>query len=126
MTSNSSALQQRREQILQEMAAIDRLQRGHLSQQFFKSVRRGKSILRGPYYLLQRWLHGKNLCERIPADQVEPVRLAVEGYQRFQKLADEFVELSEQVTRQAGLLPNGKKKSRRQSNRRSSGKPTRS
>jgi hypothetical protein len=125
MTSDSSTLQHRRQQILQEMGAIDRLQRGHLSQQFFQSVRQGKTIRQGPYYVLQRWFQGKNLCERIPAEQVQPVRLAVEGYQRFRRLAEEFVELSEQLTRQAGLLPEVKKKSRRRSNKSSSEKPTR-
>ena len=38
MNSNLSELQHRREQILQEMAAIDRLRRGHLSQQFRAST----------------------------------------------------------------------------------------
>lgn len=69
------------------MAAIDRLCRGHLSQQFFKSSRGGKTVRQGPYYVLQRWLGGKNLCERIPADQVEPVLQRVEGYKRFRQLA---------------------------------------
>ena len=69
--SNLSQLQHRREQILQEMAAIDRLRRDHLSRQFFQSTRQGKTCRQGPYYVLQRWFNGKNLCERVPAGQVE-------------------------------------------------------
>jgi hypothetical protein len=103
-------LQQRREQILQEMGAIDRMCRGHLSEQFFKSTRGGKTVRQGPYYVLQRWFRGKNLCERIAADQLEPVRQGVEGYKRFRQLADEFVDLSEQMTLQTGQLPAVKKK----------------
>lgn len=110
MNTDISQLQQRREQILQDMGAIDRLCRGHLSQQFFKSTRGGKTVRQGPYYVLQRWFRGKNLCERIPVDQVEPVRQGVEGYKRFRQLADEFVDLSEQITLQSGSLPAVKKK----------------
>ena len=84
MTSNLAELQQRRAQILDEIATIDCLRRGHLSEQFFKFTRDGKTSCRvGPYSVLQRWGQGKNLCERVPADQVEPVRQGVAGYQRF-------------------------------------------
>lgn len=110
MSVDTAQLQQRREQILQEMGAIDRMCRGHLSEQFFKSARGGKTVRQGPYYVLQRWFRGKNLCERIAADQLEPVRQGVEGYKRFRQLADEFVDLSEQITLQCGALPAVKKK----------------
>lgn len=123
MSTDLAQLQQRREQILQEMGAIDRLCRGHLSQQFFKSTRGGKPVRQGPYYVLQRWFRGKNLCERIPADQVEPVRQGVEGYQRFRQLADEFVDLSEQITLQTGRLPAVKKKRPMRLPRNSAAKP---
>lgn len=110
MNTDLPQLQQRREQILQEMGAIDRLCRGHLSEQFFKASRGGKTVRQGPYYVLQRWFGGKNLCERIAADQVEPVRQGLEGYKRFRQLADEFVELSEPITLPSGRLPAVKKK----------------
>ena len=112
MTNQPPQLQQRREQILQEMGSIDRVCRGHLSEQFFKSTQGGKTVQRGPYYVLQRWFRGKNLCERVAADEVEPVRRGVEGYKRFRQLADEFVDVSEQITLQAGNLPAIKKKRR--------------
>jgi hypothetical protein len=124
MTTDINALHQRREQILQEMGAIDRLRRGHLSQQFFKSTQHGKTVRQGPYYVLQRWFQGKNLCERIAADQVEPVRQGVEGYKRFRQLADEFAEVCEQITLQSGSLPEVKKKRQRRPAKSSSGKPT--
>ena len=123
MNTDLAPLHQRREQILQEMGAIDRLCRGHLSQQFFQSTRGGKTVRQGPYYVLQRWFRGKNLCERIPADQVQPVRQGVEGYQRFRQLADEFVDLSEQITLQTGGLPAVKKKRPTLSRKNSSAKP---
>ena len=109
MDSNLIDLQPRREQILQAMAAIDRLRRGHLSEQFFKVTRQGKTLRQGPYYVLQRWFQGKNLCERIPAEQVEPIRQGVEGYKRFPQLAQEFALLSEPITLLAGRIPEAKK-----------------
>ena len=110
MTPELTQLQARREEILHEMGAIDRICRGHVSEQFFKAQRGGKPLRRGPYYVLQRWFRGKNLCERVSAEQLEPVRQGVAGYKRFRQLADEFVDLSEQMTLQTGQLPAVKKK----------------
>jgi transposase-like protein len=82
----------------------------HLREQFFKVKQEGKTVRRGPYFVLQRWLGGKNLCERVAADQVEPVRQGVEGYKRFRQLADEFVDVCEAITLQSGGLPAVRKK----------------
>ena len=110
MSAKLRQLQLRREQILQEMGQIDQIVRGHLSEQFFKSKKGGKTVRRGPYFVLQRWFMGKNLCERISAEEVAPVRQRVEGYKRFRELADEFVDVCEQITLDAGSLPAVKKK----------------
>lgn len=115
-------LQQRREQILRDMGTIDRVCRGHLSEQFFKSTQGKKTVRRGPYYVLQRWFHGKNLCERVSPEQLEPVRQGVEGYKRFRQLADEFVDVCEQITLQTGGLPAIKKKRNWPSSKSASGK----
>jgi hypothetical protein len=123
MSPDLLQLQERREQILQAMGAIDRVCRGHLSEQFFKSKQGAKTVRRGPYYVLQRWFRGKNLCERVAADQLEPIRQGVAGYKRFGQLADEFVDVCEQITLQTGGLPAIKKKRVWPSSRSSSGKP---
>ncbi len=109
VTPELTQLQARREQILHAMGSIDRICRGHLSEQFFQAQRGGKPLRRGPYYVLQRWIRGQNLCERVSAEQLDPVRRGVEGYKRFRQLADEFVEVSEQITLQTGGLPAIKK-----------------
>ena len=124
MNADLSQLQQRREQILQEMGAIDRICRGHLSEQFFKSKQGGKTVRRGPYFVLQRWFRGKNLCERVAPDQLAPIRQGVDGYKRFRQLADEFVDVSEQITLQSGNLPMIKKKRVWLSSKNSSPKPS--
>jgi hypothetical protein len=47
----------------------------------------------------------------------------VEGYKRFRQLADEFVDLCEQITLQTGGLAAVKKKRGWPSSRNNSGKP---
>jgi len=117
---------QRKAQILQQMAEIDRMQRGRLSEQFFKKTKQGQEILLGPYYVLQRWSEGKNLSERVPSQAVASMRAAIEGYERFEKLAEEYVELTERLTRQAEAGGNAKKNAKSKSKRPSSRKPKRS
>ena len=123
MSAQLRQLQLRREQILQEMGEIDQICRGHLSEQYFKSKQRGKTVRRGPYYVLQRWFKGKNLCERVSADQVEPIRQGVDGYKLFRQLAEEFVDVGEQITLETGGLPAVKKKRAMLPSKSGSGKP---
>jgi hypothetical protein len=117
---------QRKAQILQEMAEIDRMQRGRLSEQFFKRFKEGREVTLGPYYVLQRWCEGKNICQRVPAREVASVRSAIEGYERFEKLATEYVEISEAMASQRDKLEEGAKKNARKSGQRSLRKPKRS
>ena len=123
MSAKLRQLQLRREQILQNMGEIDRICRGHLSEQYFKSKQDGKTVRRGPYYVLQRWFNGKNLCERISADELDPVRQGVEGYKRFRQLADEFVDVCEHITLETGGLSAVKKKRVLLPTKNGSGKP---
>lgn len=91
-------LTNRRSEILAEMAKIDRMRRGSLSKQYFKTVEKGRKVTRGPYYVLQCSLNGKNCCERVAAKEVESVEGAVAGYERFRQLAKEFIEITEELT----------------------------
>ena len=82
------------------MTAIDRMQRGRLSKQFFKVMKDGNEVTQGPYYVLQHWRAGKNVCQRVPAKDVELVQSAIEGRECFEKLAKEFVEITERLPRE--------------------------
>jgi hypothetical protein len=113
---------ERKTQILHEMAEIDQMQRGRLSEQFFLDKRGGSEVTRGPYFILQRWCGGKNICERVPAKDVPSVNSAIEGYERFEKLAQEFVEITEQMTRKSGQNQDAKK-NRTKSAKRTSKRP---
>ena len=83
----SISLQQERAAILQEMAGIDQMIRGHVSEQSFAVTRHGKTVIQGPYYILQRREEGKNNCQRVPEPELDAIVAAVESHQRFQTLA---------------------------------------
>jgi hypothetical protein len=113
MKTNLDALRQERNLLLQEMHSIERLRRGSLSQQFFRSARSGPSRQCGPYYVLQGYLRGQKFSERIPADQAQQVQQDVANYRRFEQLAEQVVSLSDQITRQQDQRPDTKKNSSR-------------
>jgi hypothetical protein len=92
------SLQQERSRILEEMAHIDRMIRGHVSQQTYQVQRGGQTVTQGPYHLLQRRENGKNNCQRVATDELESIVAAVEGHERFQKLAQRYAALTEQMT----------------------------
>jgi hypothetical protein len=91
-------LQQERALILEQMAQIDCLIRGHLSQQTYRVQRGDQKITQGPYYLLQRREQGKNNCQRVAEEELASIVAGVEGYQRFQQLAARYAVLTEQMT----------------------------
>ncbi len=92
------SLQQERARILEEMARIDRMIRGHLSQQSYEVQRHGQTVTQGPYYLLQRRENGTNNCQRVGADELEFIAAGVEGHARFQQRARRYAALTEQLT----------------------------
>jgi hypothetical protein len=94
----SPTLQQERTRILEEMARIDRMIRGHVSQQTYQKQRGDQLRTQGPYFLLQRRENGKNNCQRVGSDELEAIVAGVEGYARFQALTQRYARLTEQMT----------------------------
>ncbi len=105
-------IQQERTRILEEMARIDHLIRGTVSSQSFQVKRGHQTITHGPYFLLQRHENGQNNCQRVGADEREAIVAGVQAYHRFQKLAQRYAELTEQMTWDQ-QTPDFKKKFRR-------------
>lgn len=91
-------LTQRRQQILDEMARLDRLQRGYLSQQYFTQQRGGQKVQQGPYFVLQHAFKGEKVSRRVSAAEAPAVRADLEAWHRFRRLAEEFAEVTEQMT----------------------------
>ena len=114
MPEQLDSLLKKRSLLLQEMQAIDHLRRGSLSKQFFKP-HPGQTEQRGPYFVLQGFFHGKKFSERIPTDQVPQLRVQVDNYRRFQSLAEEYVTLSDEITRIESQDSGSKKNSSRRS-----------
>ena len=83
---------QRRQEILQEINTITRMERGKLCTQ---STGSGAA----PFHKLQCWHQGKNHTRYVPAAELPALQEALAGHQRFQSLAAEFVELTVALTR---------------------------
>lgn len=94
----SLSIQQERSRILEQMAQIDRMIRGHVSQQSYQLNRGGQTVTQGPYFLLQRRENGKNNCQRVGTEELEAIVAGVQAYGRFQQLAQRYARLTEQLT----------------------------
>ena len=92
------SLQQERASILEEIARIDQMVRGHLSQQTYRVQRRGETVTQGPYYVLQRREKGRNNCQRVGTGEIDAIAAGVEAHQRFTTLAQRYAALTEQMT----------------------------
>ena len=91
--------------VLLDLAQIQRMERGTLS-----VIRQGPE---GPYYNHQCYEEGRNVSRYVPSEQVGEFKEAIDGYHRFQKLAQQYAQIMVQKTRderEAG----SKKKTRRQ------------
>jgi hypothetical protein len=95
-----------KQQLLQQIAAIPAMERGKLSAYSFKN-RPGAT---GPYHKLQHWENGANKTRYIPAEQVPAVQAALEGYQHFHQLTEQYAQLVITETRQ-NIAGSKKKKS---------------
>jgi hypothetical protein len=54
----------------------------------------------GPYYNHQTWENGKNTSRSVPGPQVEAMEETIAGHQRFENLAEQYVQLMAQKTRE--------------------------
>ncbi len=98
MKPDLDVLRQQQQSILDQMQVIGRLRRGSLSCQFFPATK-PRAARRGPYFLLQGSVDGKKFSERVPQDQAPQVQQDVDHYRRFQELTEEYVTVTDQLTR---------------------------
>ena len=96
--------------ILQEIAAIETMERGKLSDYAFKE-RPGVS---GPYHKLQYWRDGKNHTRYVSEAELPALEHALASHARYRELTEQYADLIIEETRQnlAGLK---KKPARRKS-----------
>ena len=96
-----------REQILQQMQQIQRMEHGSLQAQTRPSARHPGQD-RGPYFKHQVWEGGRNLTRHIPPVQADALAQAIEGRKQFEKLAEQFIDATVLLTR-AEISPDAKK-----------------
>ena len=123
MMAGMKSLQAQRDQILRELAQLDTMEYGSLRTEHRPAQGGGTT---GPYYQHQVWEHGKNLSQRIPADEAAALQSALANRQRAEALAQEFIALTVQQTRRRADDETGAKKNARSWRRPSLRKPKRS
>ena len=87
--------------LLQEMAQIQRMDRGCVS-----VMRQGPH---GSYYNHQCHEQGRNVSRYVPTDQVPALQEAIEGYHRFERLMGQYVQLMVDQTRAERQADSNKK-----------------
>ncbi len=96
--------------ILQQISAIDAMERGKLSTYSFKE-RPGVS---GPYHKLQYWRDGKNHTRYVSEAELPALEEALAGHARYRQLTEEYADLIIEETRQ-NIAGSKKKNARRRS-----------
>jgi len=95
---STNSIQQRRKAILAELAGLDLIRRGSVTEQMVQTVgRHGRELRRGPYPVYTFKSHGRTVSRRIRAEEVPAYREQIEAGHRFQELVRELMELGEQA-----------------------------
>ena len=94
-----ATLQERKFELLDEIAKIGSMRRGQLSEQFYETINaKGKTVRTGPYYVWQAWIKGKKRSIRIPKDEVEAVRREIEAHTHYKTFCEELADVMEQLS----------------------------
>ena len=82
------------------------MERGSLQSEMRPSLREpGQN--RGPYFKHQIWEQGRNQTCRVSSKEVEALSQAIAGRKEFERLAQQFIEVTVLLTR--GGMPAGAK-----------------
>jgi hypothetical protein len=91
-----SQIRQRREEILREVAGLEFIRRGSVTEQVLHPRgRNGRQYTCGPYPLYSFKRKGRTLSRRLSAAESGRIRTEVEAGHRFQDLMQELMELGE-------------------------------
>lgn len=91
------------QKLLERMALIERMERGKLC-----------AMGERPHYNHQTWQDGRNVVRYVPAGETGFVKDAIEGYELFRRLAEQYADEVIRQTRaeQEKEFPKGKNSSR--------------
>jgi len=112
------ALEQRKTEILGQLAALGSMRKGSLTEQYLPTRRKdGTQTRRGPYTLYTFKERGQKTVSRRLGDpaQAQLYRQQITAFRRFQELTTELVQVSQRLAdlEAAGQPDEGKKNSRR-------------
>ena len=95
--SHVEQMRARRQAVLAELAGLEEIRRGSISQQYVETVRPdGSRSRRGPYPLYTFKEHNRTISRRLAStDEVERYRGQIRGFRRFEELVGELMRLGE-------------------------------
>lgn len=99
-TSDCPNLEHQRQRLLQQLSGLPQLRRGSLTEQFFLIKRKdGSPSRRGPYPLLTRKEGNKTVSQRLTDPGLVPVyRQQIQAMRQFERVVDQLVRVSEQLS----------------------------
>jgi hypothetical protein len=110
-------LEAERQGILEQMAAITRMRRGTVNEQYFEVQQKDGSVVRhGPYFLYSRTEKGTSFSRRVTGEEVERYKAETENCRRFKELSNRCVMICEELAE-----TDEKKVEKKRSKRRRSG-----
>ena len=84
--------------IMERMAAITRMRRGTVNEQYFEVRQKDGSVVRhGPYFLYSRTGKGKSFSRRITGEEVERFKAETGNCRRFKELSNRCVMICEEL-----------------------------
>lgn len=91
------AMEAKREELLQGLAAIKLMRRGSVVEQYYEVKRRDGTVARqGPYYLYCYKERGKTVSRRLTGpEEAERYREEIEQFRHFERLSAALVEVSQ-------------------------------
>lgn len=91
-----ATIRQQRQAILEEMAGLEMIRRGSVTEQVLHPMgRKGKRYSCGPYAVYTVKRGGRTLSRRLPVDERDRFREQVDACHRFQELTRKLMELGE-------------------------------
>lgn len=116
-------IEDRREQILEEMRAIRSMERGTINEHYVPVKHKGQkeAVRKGPYFVISRREQNKTAGRHLNTKRdLERARRDVEAHQKFKELCREYEALTEELGRMERALGEsspGKKPRRLRSSR---------
>jgi hypothetical protein len=115
----SEQIQSERKKLLAELAQLDQIRRGSLTEQMVEAIARdGQRRKRGPYPLYTYKERGRTVSRRVRTPvQVQTYREQIERGRRFHQVTAELLRLGEALSDQVMNAEAQKKTSKRKSKR---------